>query len=110
MRLLPNAEVYAADQQVLQATGGVDGLWHRGTPFGENGFFIDTGYDGAPLSHHILTTDGILGRDTLGTTPPTPLSAPDRRQWRRTRNLALPMALRDAPADPMPMTPEENEP
>ncbi len=66
VRLLPNAEVLAADQAVLKQTGEVDGLWHRGTPFGENGFFIDEGFDGVPLSHHILTTDGILGRDTLG--------------------------------------------
>lgn len=63
--LLPNTEVYAADQQILKQTGGEDGLWHRGTPFGEDGYYIPFGYDGVPLSHHILTTDGILGRDTL---------------------------------------------
>ncbi len=66
VRLMSNAEVLAADQLVLKQTGGVDGLWHRGTPFGENGYVIDFGIDGVPLSHHILTTDGILGRDTLG--------------------------------------------
>ena len=73
VRLLPNAEVLAADQQVLKDTGGVDGLWHRGTPFGEDGFFIPQGYDGVPLSHHILTTDGIKGRDTLGEQRPLPI-------------------------------------
>ncbi|MCH8343831.1 MAG: prepilin-type N-terminal cleavage/methylation domain-containing protein [Planctomycetes bacterium] len=75
VRLLPNTEVFAADQQILKQTGGVDGLWHRGTPFGEDGYFIQFGYDGVPLSHHILTTDGILGRDTLAETPPNPLAA-----------------------------------
>ena len=69
-RLLPNTEVFAADQQILEQTGGVDGLWSRDTPFGTSGYFIDVGYDGVPLSHHILTTDGILGRDTLGPAPP----------------------------------------
>ncbi len=66
VRLLPNTEVYASDQQVLKQTGGVDGLWHRGTSFGSDGYLIASGFDGTPLSHHILTTDGILGRDTLG--------------------------------------------
>ncbi len=66
VRLLPNTEVLAGDQQVLKQTGEIDGLWHRGTPFGESGYFIDVSFDGVPLSHHILTTDGILGRDTLG--------------------------------------------
>ncbi len=62
--------MFAADQQILEQTGGVDGLWSRDTPFGTSGYFIDVGYDGVPLSHHILTTDGILGRDTLGPAPP----------------------------------------
>ncbi len=73
VRQLPNAEVLAADQQVLKDTGGVDGLWHRGTSFGEDGYFIAQGYDGVPLSHHILTTDGIKGRDTLGEQRPLPI-------------------------------------
>jgi hypothetical protein len=42
------------------------GLWSRDTPFGENGYFIDAGYDLAATSFHILTTDGIRGRDTVG--------------------------------------------
>ncbi len=82
VRLLPNTEVFAADQQILKQTGGVDGLWHRGTPFGEDGYYISYGYDGVPLSHHILTTDGILGRDTLGGMPPIALS-PSTFQFRR---------------------------
>ena len=74
-RVLPNTEAFAADQQVLQATGGVDGLWHRGTSFGETGYRISHSFDGTPLSHHVLTTDGILGRDTLGSPPPQPIRA-----------------------------------
>ena len=70
VRLLPNAEVLFADLQVLAQTGQVDGLWHRGTPFGASGYLIDSGFDGVPLSHHVLTTDGILGRDTLGGASP----------------------------------------
>jgi type II secretory pathway pseudopilin PulG len=66
VRLLPNSEVLFADFQVLAQTGQIDGLWHRGTPFGTGGYQIENGFDGVPLSHHVLTTDGILGRDTLG--------------------------------------------
>jgi hypothetical protein len=80
VRLLPNAEVLAADQQVLKQTGGTDGLWHRGTPMGEAGYFIDFGFDLVPLSHHVLTTDGILGRDTLGGAIPASAERL-RRNW-----------------------------
>ena len=46
------------------------GLWHKGTPAGANGWFQSgSGYDPLidmrPTSFHMLTTDGILGRDTL---------------------------------------------
>ena len=78
VRLLPNSEVLFADFQVLAQTRQVDGLWHRGTPFGAGGYFIAEGFDGVPLSHHVLTTDGILGRDTLGET--SPMSS--RVSWR----------------------------
>jgi type II secretory pathway pseudopilin PulG len=75
VRLLPNTEVFTADQQVLKSTGGIDGLWHRGTSFGQDGYFIADGFDGTPLSHHVLTTDGILGRDTLAGALPGPMAA-----------------------------------
>ncbi|MHC4414935.1 MAG: type II secretion system protein [Planctomycetota bacterium] len=42
------------------------GLWSRDTPFGEDGYMIDVGYDFAETSFHILTTEGPLGRDVLG--------------------------------------------
>lgn len=46
------------------------GLWHRGTAMGPAGWYTATaGYDPmidmAPTSFHMLTTDGILGRDIL---------------------------------------------
>ena len=46
------------------------GLWHKGTPAGANGWFTgNSGYDPLidmrPTSFHILTVDGILGRDNL---------------------------------------------
>ncbi len=72
VRFLPNTEAFASDQQILKQTGGVDGLWSRDTPLGANGYFIDFGFDDSPLSHHVLTTDGILGRDTLGPGLPMP--------------------------------------
>ncbi len=101
VRLLPNTEVLAADQRILKQTGGVDGLWHRGTPFGKDGYFISVGFDGVPLSHHILTTDGILGRDTVGgSQPPPPFAA--GKSWRRASRLrrAAPATyLRSEPPD-----------
>ena len=86
VRLLPNTEVLLADLQVLKDTGGVDGLWHRGTSFGEDGYFIQYGLDGVPLSHHILTTDGIMGRDTLGGMSPLAGKSKyfDRSGWRKS--------------------------
>jgi len=63
VRLLPNTEAKAADQQVQKQAGA--GLWSRDTPFGVFGYLIESGFDGSPVSHHVLTTDGILGRDTV---------------------------------------------
>jgi len=55
-----------------QALGGI-GLWHRGTPFSTEGYFNNFSYPIATgtatdltlpnTSFHILTTDGIRGRD-----------------------------------------------
>ncbi len=43
------------------------GLWHTGTPLGVNGFYQQLSFDMlADTSFHMLTTDGILGRDILG--------------------------------------------
>ena len=111
VRLLPNTEVFAADQQILKQTGGVDGLWHRGTPFGEDGYFIQFGYDGVPLSHHILTTDGILGRDTLAETPPNPLAATWDWPRLKTKRQRLGSAVDHRPSfDVVLIAPEGDQP
>ncbi len=107
VRLLPNAEVLSGDFQILGQTGGVDGLWHRGTPFGANGYLIDVSYDFVPLSHHILTTDGILGRDTLNGASPIPYAAPaEPRRGARNRR-AMAWSPRILPAGANPFTPED---
>ncbi|NNM27675.1 MAG: type II secretion system protein, partial [Phycisphaerales bacterium] len=41
------------------------GLWSRDTAWGDDGYFISLGYDQANTSFHVLTTDGIRGRDVL---------------------------------------------
>ncbi len=53
-----------ADGRVQQQSRA-HGLWSRDTPLGENGYFIEYGFDQAETSYHILTTDGIKGRDVL---------------------------------------------
>ena len=59
------AAAQQADRQHLAQAGY--GLWSRDTPFGADGYFISDGYDtGASTSFHILTTNGILGRDVGG--------------------------------------------
>lgn len=40
-------------------------LWSRDTPFGSDGYFVSNGFDFSETSYHILTVDGIRGRDTL---------------------------------------------
>jgi prepilin-type N-terminal cleavage/methylation domain-containing protein len=45
------------------------GLWSIDTPFGgppNGGYFMGDAYDTTATSFHILTTDGILGRDIAG--------------------------------------------
>jgi type II secretory pathway pseudopilin PulG len=54
----------AADTRHAVQSG--EGLWSRDTPFGSDGYFIGVGYDFAATSFHILTTEGIRGRDRLG--------------------------------------------
>lgn len=41
------------------------GLWSRDTPLGESGYFSDVAYDLTQTSFHVLTTEGIHGRDTV---------------------------------------------
>ncbi len=58
------SEAMRSEARML-AQSGVP-LWSRDTPFAEDGYFISDAYDGlAETSFHILTIDGIRGRDTL---------------------------------------------
>lgn len=44
-----------------------EGLWSTDTPLGTNGYYGQYSYDTiVNTSYHILTTDGILGRDVIG--------------------------------------------
>ena len=43
------------------------GLWHRGTPLTATGYYSNLGYDMlVNTNYHVLTTDGIQGRDVTG--------------------------------------------
>jgi prepilin-type N-terminal cleavage/methylation domain-containing protein len=64
VRLVSVLEAMSSDRRQARQIG--HGLWSRDTPFGEDGYLISDGYDFAATSFHILTTEGIRGRDTLG--------------------------------------------
>ncbi|MDY7107274.1 MAG: prepilin-type N-terminal cleavage/methylation domain-containing protein [Planctomycetota bacterium] len=68
-------EAIAADSRMVAQTDTDDwGLWSRDTPFGgteepapDGGYFMEMSYDTLSFtSFHVLTTDGIRGRDKLG--------------------------------------------
>lgn len=63
-------EAEQADARHRQQVGDSQfGLWSRDTPFGgepDGGYYMGDGYDFASTSFHILTTDGIRGRDIVG--------------------------------------------
>ena len=53
-----------ADGRIKEQINPFAGLWSRDTPFGNDGYFVDVRYEeGCQTSFHVLTTDGILGRD-----------------------------------------------
>ncbi|MHC4992683.1 MAG: type II secretion system protein [Planctomycetota bacterium] len=54
----------SADSRMAVQAG--HGLWSRDTTAGSDGYFVDIGYDFASTSFHIMTTEGIRGRDKLG--------------------------------------------
>jgi hypothetical protein len=69
------SEVMDADRRMRASWDGAAGappttgrgLWHTGTPLGVNGYYQQYSFDMlADTSFHVLTTDGILGRDILG--------------------------------------------
>jgi len=55
-------------QRSMQADQRVGGkVWSSNTPFGANGYYGAQSYDFlVRTSFHVLTTDGIEGRDVLG--------------------------------------------
>jgi type II secretory pathway pseudopilin PulG len=54
-------------QRAMQAEQRAGPLWSRGTPAGANGYFGAQSYDFlVRTSFHVLTIDGIEGRDVLG--------------------------------------------
>jgi hypothetical protein len=65
VRGLSVMEAIQSDHQYRRQTFFVDGLWSRDTPLGSSGYFGDLSFDLADTSYHILTTNGIRGRDTL---------------------------------------------
>ena len=62
---LSTAQAWLDDLTVQAGTKGARGLWSRDTPLGANGYRGEDSVDGIAISHHILTTDGIKGRDIL---------------------------------------------
>jgi prepilin-type N-terminal cleavage/methylation domain-containing protein len=64
VRLLGVLEAMSSDRRHERQAG--HGLWTRDTPFGTDGYFSSDGYDFAETGFHILTTEGVRGRDTLG--------------------------------------------
>ena len=57
-------EAQGADSRSRNQVGY--GLWARDTPWGEDGFLIGDSWDFlSETSYHVLTTDGIRGRDVL---------------------------------------------
>jgi len=69
VRMMGVMEAMSSDRRNIRQTGGEDdgvGLWTRDTLFLEDGFFIPEAYDFVETSYHILTTDGVRGRDTVG--------------------------------------------
>ena len=66
VRLMGVMEALSSDRRAMRQTADGVGLWTRDTPFGADGYFIPEGYDFAATSYHILTTEGVRGRDTVG--------------------------------------------
>ncbi len=60
---LSPSEAMESESRVMWQSGVP--LWSRDTPFGVSGYFGYDGYDFTLTSYHILTADGIRGRDTV---------------------------------------------
>ncbi len=69
VRMMGVMEAMSSDRRNIRQTGGKEtgvGLWSRDTPFLAEGFYMEEAYDFVETSYHILTTDGVRGRDTVG--------------------------------------------
>jgi prepilin-type N-terminal cleavage/methylation domain-containing protein len=66
VRLMGIMEAMSSDRRHAGQHPRGLGLWTRDTPFGEDGYLIADGYDFAETAFHILTAEGVRGRDTLG--------------------------------------------
>ncbi len=66
IRLMGVLEAMSSDRRVSAQNNEGIGLWSRDTSLGEDGYFIPDAYDFVETSFHILTIDGIKGRDTIG--------------------------------------------
>ncbi len=66
VRLMGILEAMSSDRRTARQNSDQVGLWTRDTSFGEGGYFIEDAYDFAATAYHILTTDGVRGRDTIG--------------------------------------------
>ncbi|MHC4217510.1 MAG: type II secretion system protein [Planctomycetota bacterium] len=66
VRLMSVMEAMSSDRRHSGQHPREVGLWTRDTAFGTDGYLISDGYDFADTSFHILTTEGVRGRDTLG--------------------------------------------
>lgn len=70
VRGLSLIEAKQSDARVREMSNQAESLWSRDTPLGEEGYALDVSADvpsgpGQGSSMHIMTTDGIRGRDTL---------------------------------------------
>jgi len=66
VRLMGVMEAMSSDRRAARQSPDGAGLWSRDTPFGVEGYLTTDGYDFAETSFHILTIDGVRGRDTVG--------------------------------------------
>ncbi len=66
VRMMGVLEAMSSDRRVTRQNEDGAGLWSKDTSFQDDGYFIGDGYDHAKTSYHILTIDGVRGRDTIG--------------------------------------------
>ena len=66
IRLMSVLEALSCDRRDARQSTDQAGLWSRDTPFGDDGYLMNDGYDFAETSYHVLTIDGVRGRDTIG--------------------------------------------